>query len=92
MDVMTKTNGRSFGSQLALWLTVIGAVNWGLVGIADFDLVRAILGGETSTQASALSRIVYAVVGVAGLGLAAVGLRFRPRAEATRVEHARTTA
>jgi uncharacterized protein len=89
---MNKTSGTSFAGQLAIWLSVIGAVNWGLVGIADFDLVRAILGGETSTPASAFSRIVYALVGFAGLGLAAVALRRDARTDPTRVGHAARTA
>lgn len=76
--------------QAALWLSAIGAVNWGLVGIADFDLVRAILGGTTSTDASALSRVVYALVGVAGLALAIVGPRLRAHTEPARLgDHAR---
>jgi uncharacterized membrane protein YuzA (DUF378 family) len=74
--------------QVALWLSVIGALNWGLVGVADFDLVRAILGGETSTPASGLSRAIYAVVGIAGLALAAVGPRLRARSHAERVARA----
>lgn len=85
---MNRNNGTSFFGQVALWLSVVGAVNWGLVGIADFDLVRALLGGETATPASGLSRIVYAVVGLAGIGLGALGLRLRGRADA-RLEHAR---
>ena len=47
---------------LAWILVVVGALNWGLVGILDFDLV-ATLFGEMST----VSRVVYSVVGVAGL-------------------------
>lgn len=47
----------------ALILAIIGAVNWGLVGIAQFDLVAWIFGGQTAT----LSRIIYTVVGLAGL-------------------------
>lgn len=70
----------TYVGQVALWLSAIGAINWGLVGVADFDLVRAILGGETSTPASALSRAVYALVGLAGLALAVVGPRLRARA------------
>lgn len=48
---------------LALILSIIGSVNWGLVGLFKFDLVAWIFGGQTS----AVSRIIYAVVGLAGL-------------------------
>jgi uncharacterized protein len=89
---MNRNHGTSSLGQLAIWLSVIGAVNWGLVGIADFDLVRAALGGETSTPASAFARIVYAVVGFAGLGLAAVALRLRARTDSAAVGHAARTA
>lgn len=49
----------------ALVLAIIGAINWGLIGFFDFNLVAALFGGE-----EALARIVYAVVGIAGLLLA----------------------
>jgi uncharacterized protein len=71
--------GRNAFAQTTMWLAIVGAINWGLVGFFDFDLVRAILGGETSTPASGLSRIVYALVGLAGLGLAFVAPRLRDR-------------
>ncbi|MGD9633062.1 MAG: DUF378 domain-containing protein [Pirellulales bacterium] len=61
---------RSF-EWLALILVVIGALNWGLVGVAQFDLVAALFGGASAP----LARIVYALVGVAGIALLA--LRFR---------------
>ena len=48
---------------IALILTIIGAFNWGLVGLAKFDLVAWIFGGQTAV----LSRIIYALVGLAGL-------------------------
>lgn len=48
---------------LALILSIIGSLNWGLVGIFRFDLVAWLFGG----QASLFSRIVYTVVGLAGL-------------------------
>ncbi|WP_437600601.1 DUF378 domain-containing protein [Sorangium sp. So ce590] len=48
----------------AIVLVVIGAVNWGLVGLFEFDLVAAIFG-----RLSAISRIVYVLVGLAGLYL-----------------------
>lgn len=52
---------------LALVLLIVGGLNWGLVGLFDFDLVAAIAGGATTT----LARIVYVVVGVSALiGLA----------------------
>ncbi|MBO4306588.1 MAG: DUF378 domain-containing protein [Clostridia bacterium] len=48
---------------LALILIVIGALNWGLIGIFQFDLVAAIFGGMSGV----LSRIIYTVVGLAGV-------------------------
>lgn len=48
---------------ISLILTIIGAINWGLVGIAKFDLVAWIFGGQTAI----ISRIVYTLVGLAGL-------------------------
>lgn len=48
---------------VAMILVIIGAVNWGLVGLFQFDLVAAIFGG----QAAILSRVIYALVGLAGL-------------------------
>lgn len=84
---MNSSTPSTYVGQVALWLSAIGALNWGLVGIADFDLVRAIFGGETSTPASALSRVVYALVGVAGLALAALGPRLRARGHSDRLAH-----
>ena len=49
--------------KIALLLTIIGAINWGLIGIFQFDLVASIFGG----QAALVSRIIYTVVGAAGL-------------------------
>ena len=48
---------------IALILSIIGSLNWGLVGIFKFDLVAWIFGG----QAAVLSRIIYTLVGLAGL-------------------------
>ncbi len=47
----------------ALILSIIGAINWGLVSLFQFDLVAWIFGGQTAF----LSRIVYGLVGLAGL-------------------------
>jgi len=48
---------------IALILSIIGSINWGLVGLFKFDLVAWIFGGQTAT----LSRIIYGLVGLAGL-------------------------
>ena len=51
----------------ALVLVIVGAVNWGLVGLFQFDLVAALFG-----PASGLSRLVYSLVGLAGVALAGI--------------------
>lgn len=48
--------------SVALILIIIGAVNWGLIGFFQFNLVSTLFGDMTS-----ISRIVYALVGIAGL-------------------------
>ncbi len=48
--------------KICLLLTIIGAINWGLIGIFDFNLVDTIFG-----VGSMLSRIIYSLVGIAGL-------------------------
>ena len=47
---------------IALVLIIIGALNWGLIGIFNFNLVETIFGGF-----SVISRIIYILVGIAGL-------------------------
>jgi uncharacterized membrane protein YuzA (DUF378 family) len=49
--------------QFALALTIIGAINWGSIGIFGFDLVGWLFGG----QMAALSRVVFTLVGLAGI-------------------------
>jgi uncharacterized membrane protein YuzA (DUF378 family) len=52
---------------LAAVLLVVGGLNWGLVAVADFDLVAALVGldfGETN----AASRVIYGLVGLAAVG------------------------
>jgi uncharacterized membrane protein YuzA (DUF378 family) len=56
-------NGGLQMDSLALILSIIGCLNWGLVGIFQFDLVAWLFGG----QGSLFSRIVYTLVGLAGL-------------------------
>ena len=57
--------------KIALVLAIIGALNWGAIGLFGFDLVAFICGG----QMAALSRVIYTVVGIAGLWC--VSLLFR---------------
>lgn len=49
-------------NAIALTIVIIGAVNWGLIGFFGFDLVAALFG-----DMSGFSRVVYALVGLAGL-------------------------
>ncbi len=48
--------------KVSLVITIIGAINWGLIGIADFDLVAMLFGAG-----SFLARTVYTLVGITGL-------------------------
>lgn len=61
---MRKLNG------LAAILTIVGGLNWGLVGLFKFDLVAAVLGGMQFGEVNVASRIVYALVGLSALYLA----------------------
>ena len=62
-----------FIDNLALVLVIIGAVNWGSVGLFGVDIVGALFGGPLSM----LSRIIFTLVGLAGLW--AITLLFRDR-------------
>ncbi len=53
-----------FWDYVLLTLVIVGAVNWGLIGFFQFDLVAFLFGSM-----SWLSRIIYALVGIAGLYL-----------------------
>jgi len=65
-DEMSKLNSLQW---VALILIIVGGLNWGLVGLFDFDLVAAIFG-----MMSVLSRIVYILVGLSAIyTLAALG-------------------
>lgn len=48
--------------RIALVLVIIGAINWGLIGFFNFNLVEMIFGNMTI-----ISRIIYALVGISGL-------------------------
>jgi len=59
--------------RISLILVIVGALNWLLVGLFQFDFVSWVFGGQTAV----LSRIVYALVGIAGLW--SISLLFRER-------------
>lgn len=65
-------------SKLALTLVIIGALNWLLVGLFQWDLVAALFGGAGSW----LSRTIYTIVGLAGLY--SITLLFRDNREISR--------
>jgi len=59
--------------RLALILTIVGALNWGSIGLFRFDIVAWIFGGQDAL----LSRIIYTVVALAGIWC--ISLLFRER-------------
>ena len=48
-------------------IAIIGAVNWGLIGFFNWNLVDAIFGGGAQEATSAASRVIYALVGLSGI-------------------------
>ena len=58
-----------FINKLAYILVIIGGLNWGLIALANFDLVAFLFG-----QLSALSRIIYGLVGLSAIWLAIIPL------------------
>ena len=65
---------------ICLILTIIGAVNWGLVGLFDLDLVAATFGVD-----SAITTVVYSIVGIAGI--INLGLLFKMLEESKRKQY-----
>lgn len=61
--------------RISLILTIVGALNWGSIGLFQFDLVAWICGGQDAI----LSRIVYTVVALAGVWC--ISLLFRERTD-----------
>jgi len=61
--------------RIALALTIIGALNWGSIGLFSFDIVAWIFGG----QAAIMSRIIYTIIALAGIWC--ISLLFRPSAD-----------
>jgi len=67
--------------KIALVLAIIGALNWGGIGLFGFDTVAFLCGG----QMALLSRIIYALVGLAGLWC--ITMLFHPNEESGHAPH-----
>lgn len=72
---------------IAAVLVVVGALNWGLVSVARFDLVAALF-GLAFGQVSGVTAVVYGLVGIAGLYQALFWKRVQSRWIPTAVHHA----
>lgn len=62
--------------RIALILTIVGALNWGSIGLFQFDIVAWLFGGQDAT----LSRVVYTLVALAGIWC--ISLLFREKEDA----------
>ena len=54
--------------KIALIFTIIGAINWGLVGIFEYDLIANLFGGATSMMARIMYTL-YAITGIINIGI-----------------------
>lgn len=63
--------------RIALILTIVGALNWGSIGLFSFDIVAWICGGQTAL----LSRIIYTVIALAGIWCISLLFRAEERRE-----------
>ncbi len=67
--------------KLALFLVIIGAINWGSIGLFQFDIVGWLFGG----QGSIISRIIFSLVALAGIWC--ISLLFRDNEVLTSADH-----
>ncbi|ASF40247.1 MULTISPECIES: DUF378 domain-containing protein [Halobacillus] len=67
----------SWIQRVALLLIIVGAINWGLIGLFQYDLVAGLFGG--GEQSGAFARVIYTLVGISGL--IAISIYFSPAAE-----------
>jgi uncharacterized membrane protein YuzA (DUF378 family) len=68
--------------KLALTIAIVGALNWGSIGLFGFDLVAFLFGGQLGT----ISRVIYTLVGLAGLWC--ITMLFRDEAVVEGHDHA----
>ncbi|WP_101843204.1 DUF378 domain-containing protein [Halobacillus sp. Marseille-P3879] len=67
----------SWIQKTALFLIIVGAINWGLIGLFQYDLVAGLFGG--GEQSGAFARVIYTLVGISGL--IAISIYFSRAAE-----------
>lgn len=70
--------------RLSLLLVIVGAINWGLVGLFQFDLVAFLFGG----QASLIARVLYTAIGAAGVWSISMLFAHRTENAAPRIDGA----
>ncbi len=73
-------------ARIALALIIIGAINWGLIGLFQYDLVAALFGGG---EQAGFARVIYSLVGISGL--ICLPLLFKPAEETADQREPRTT-
>lgn len=78
VNPLNKEDETMIMDRLALIITVIGALNWGSIGLFRFDIVAWLFGGQDAL----ISRIVYTVVALAGIWCISLIFRARERFEA----------
>ena len=66
--------------RIALLLTIIGALNWGTIGLFQFDMVAFLFGGQDNI----IARIIYSLVALGGVWC--ISLLFRDREEIAKIE------
>ena len=70
--------------RLALLLAIVGALNWGAIGLFQFDMVAFLFGGQDAIAA----RIIYSLVALGGIWC--ISLLFREREEISHIESPRS--
>jgi hypothetical protein len=91
MEAMDADRLKAALAKLMAVLAIIGAINWGLIGFFNWNLVDAIFGGGSREETSALGRLIYSVVGLAGVALALVFPWRRPLGTTTTITTTRNT-
>lgn len=80
---MNENNKLSALAKTLIVVAIIGAINWGLIGFFNFNLVDAVLGGGRAEETSSTSRVVYSIVGICGV----IALMMLPKLHATDGDH-----